>query len=126
MTKLTLVNNNAAPSQSLTKHDAQQLINTLAMQSENVVIYHNGHAMQRQAERDFTRQDIITILREGIIREEPVFTKGSWRYKIEILGYQKRIGAAVVTLIVDHAPKIQDAEHAKKLHVVTVMWKDKR
>lgn len=96
---------------------AQSLINTLASDSFNVFIPNGQHGEERMMGRDFTLPDIIEILREGIIREEPRWESGTWKYKVEVIGFRGRIGAAVVTLIM---------KNKTELRVATVMWLDRR
>jgi hypothetical protein len=98
------------------KREAQELVNKLALQ-DRVFIPDAQHAEERRQEREFTRSEIVEILREGVIQDEPVFKNGRWRYKLILTGFRRRIGAAVVTIIRD---KEQD------LLVVTVMWLDRR
>lgn len=100
----------------MSKLDAQKKINNLAKDSSLVFITEKGHAEERMDQRDFTRSDIIDILREGIIIEDPSWRKNDWCYKVQIKGFRGRIGAAVVTVIYENS----------KLFVVTVMWLDKR
>ena len=101
----------------ISKREAQTTINTLARDSYNVFIPPLEHAEQRKDYRDFTDSDIIEILRDGIIREDPRWEKGEWKYKLEVVGFRGRIGAAVVTMIM---------KQKTELRVVTVMWLDRR
>lgn len=98
------------------KRDAQELINKAAQDSSKVKIPEGQHAQERGDWRDFTRSEIIEILREGIIRSEPVFVGNHWRYKVEFPRFRARpFGAAVVAIL-----RIEEND----IITVTVMWLD--
>lgn len=65
------------------------------------------------------RDEVIEILQEGIIREEPRWLGNTWAYKLEYPRFRRRpFGAAVVVII-----REKDTGE-KYLRAVTVMWLD--
>lgn len=99
----------------LTNYEAQVLINELAEKTSNIIIPVGQHGSERIIQRGFTRADVVHILRNGVIAEEPRKSGKRWKYKLELIGYQGK-GAAVVTLIMKN----------NKLLVATAMWTNKR
>ena len=98
----------------LSKREAQTKINEIAKESS--AIFYGTHGAGQKNIRDFTLSDIVEILRDGIIREDPRLGQyGDWCYKIEAHKFRGGRGAAVVTII-------QDSKN--KLFVKTVMWID--
>lgn len=94
------------------KRDAQEKINKLAIDSSNVAI--STHAIERMSQRDFMRTDILDILKNGIIAEEPEKRKnGDLHYKVECRKFRGGRDAAVIIAI-----------REDKLIVITVMWLD--
>jgi hypothetical protein len=99
------------PSGRLSKRDAQKLINELAKNSSNVA--YSPHAKEQMV-RGFSYPGMLTILREGIIADEPLLVNGKWRYKIIFYKFKGNRDASCVVEI----------KGSKKLKVITVMWID--
>jgi hypothetical protein len=67
------------------------------------------------AERNFTIIDVLDILTEGIITEDPIQKEsGDLVYKIEVLNFRGGRSAAAITMI----------KKDEKIYVITVMWLD--
>ncbi len=93
------------------KRKAQEIINKAAEDSGNVI--YTIHAKKQMAKRGFILNDVLTILRDGIIRKEPRYDveKRSWEYKVEFLKFDGERDAACVVVIQKKA----------KLYIITVM-----
>lgn len=65
-------------------------------------------------ERGFVYNDMLTILRDGIIMDEPELRDGKWSYKIRFHKFNGNRDAACVVGI----------KNMEKLTVITVMWVD--
>jgi len=94
------------------KRKAQEIINKSAEDSGNVI--YTVHAKEQMAKRGFVFNDVLTILRDGIIRQEPRYNeeKHSWAYRVEFQEFDGERDAGCVVAIQKKA----------KLHVVTIMW----
>lgn len=113
MSKVISLHKKAKRPVSHDKRKAQEIINNIAENPDNVS--YSAHARE-QMRRGFTYNDMLTVLREGIIREEPRYSeeKRSWTYRVDFIKFDDNRDAACVVAIQKKA----------KLHVVTVMWID--
>lgn len=96
----------------LSKRDAQDVIQKLAEDTGNIRI--TSHANERIDQRGFVFNDVLTILRNGIIHEEPRFEKHNWKYRLDFTQFDSYRDAACVVSI----------QKKGKLDVITVMWID--
>lgn len=95
------------------KRNIQDKINKLSIDSSSVAL--STHAKERMFERNFTIMDVLEILSEGIIIENPTQSEsGNLRYKIESPNFRGGRSAAAIVVI----------KKDEKLLVVTVMWLD--
>lgn len=92
---------------------AQQIINKLSENGDNVS--YSSHAREQMV-RGFTYNDVLTILRDGVIREEARYNedKRSWTYRVDFIKFDGNRDAGCVVAI----------RKKGRLHVVTVMWID--
>jgi hypothetical protein len=93
--------------------DCQEVIRRLARESGKVLF--SMHAEDRMMERGITVPEVLSVLREGIIRGEVNSGKTLGEWKCKIVGTKKgsrEIG--VVTLV----------RRQEKLFIVTVEWED--
>lgn len=95
--------------QIASKRTIQEKINKLANDSSNVAF--SLHARERMLERDFTTKDVLDILKEGVITEDPVRESGNLKYKVESPHFRGGRNAAAITVI----------NKEEKIIVVTVM-----
>ena len=94
------------------KRSVQYKINKLSTNSSNVVL--STHARERMSERNFTITDVLEILSEGIIMEDPKKREsGDLSYKIESLNFRGGRSAAAIVVI-----------KKDRVYVLTVMWID--
>lgn len=92
----------------------QRLVRQRADTSAHVII--TDHARQRMAERGFTIDDILKILRQGAIYVPPFRNEhGSWQTDVE-----RRMPGGRDAVAVTVVP------HDKMLIVRTIMWRDER
>lgn len=96
------------------KRKATGIINKLAEDGNNVK--YSVHAKERLVERGFTYNDMLTILRDGVVREEPQYDedKQSWTYSVDFIKFNGNRDARCVAAI----------QKKNKLFVITVMWID--
>lgn len=75
---------------------AQKIINEIAENSDNV--NYSIHARERMISRGFTYNDVLTILRDGVVRKKPRYNKEkrSWLYKIEFIEFEQDLDAGCV------------------------------
>lgn len=92
--------------------EATNKIREIAQDSANVAI--TFHTMERMEERGFSNRDLIELLRNGYVDEEPEYNaeKQEYKYKITKTVDSTRTAAAITLIISD-----------KKLLVITIMWK---
>lgn len=81
------------------KRKAQSIINDLSKDSANIGI--TTHCSERMLERGFLYNDVITILQEGVVLQEPRFdeNKRSWKYRVDFIGFDDNRDAACVVAI---------------------------
>jgi hypothetical protein len=93
--------------------EAQKIINKLAENGDNVS--YSFHAREQMV-RGFTYNDMLTILRDGVVREAPRYNekKRSWAYRVDFIKFEDNRDAGCVVTI----------QKKGKLHVITIMWID--
>ena len=114
MDKVININKKLNKPKPHSRRKAQQIINELALKSEN--ISYTAHCKEQMLKRGFLYNDLIRMLQEGIITKDPAYSeeKRSWKYKLDFLGFEGNRDAACVASI-----------HKKgKLTAITVMWID--
>lgn len=95
------------------KRNIKDKINKLSINSSNVAL--SRHARERMSERNFTITDVLEIISEGIIIEDPTQREsGDLSYKIESPNFRGGRSAAAIVVI----------KKDEKIFVVTVMWID--
>jgi hypothetical protein len=94
---------------------ATYFINGVAKDTSNIII--STHAVERLKERDFLFEDVIDILRDGVVMEEARKEEktGNWSYLVTNMRFRGGRNAAAVTIV----------QQDNKLFVKTVMWRDK-
>jgi len=97
----------------LTAPMATREIQKRAADSAQVVL--TQHAQEQMVARDIIAPELFRILREGIVRAEPVKVGDGWKAEIE-LRLPGGADAAAVTVVPE----------GDGLRVVTVMWRDGR
>lgn len=91
--------------------EATNKIREIAMKSENVMV--TTHTIERMEERDFSMRDLLELLRNGYVDEQPQYNAEKQEYKYKIARVVDTRTAAAITVIIDN----------KRLLVVTIMWK---
>ncbi len=95
------------------KIQLEMAIKQRAENDDNIVM--TRHASERMTEREIFTEDVIRVLRKGMVIEEPFLNKnGKWEVVMEHRLKGER-AKAVVTLVHDKS---------ERLKVVTVMYKD--
>jgi len=117
MEKVTDLKNHAKKPQPQSKRDAQEIIHQLA-EKDSGNIYYTRHVKEQMLERGFTYNDILTILREGVIKIEPRYNekKRLWAYRLDFVNFTGSRDAGCVVAI----------QQKGRLQVVTIMWIDPR
>ena len=98
--------------------DATEIIRNIAKGHGQVAF--TRHASKRMQERGLIMGDVLYVLRNGFVHDDPVAcekTKGFFKYAIE--STTPNSNSRTVRVIV-----IPDASKGGALKVVTVMWKD--
>lgn len=96
----------------LSSQDAQEIIRLKSQDTSNIIF--TFHAQERMEERGFSSKDVITVLRDGYVDEEPTFNREKNSFECKVT---KRISsrfAGVVTGIINSG----------KLIIITVEWED--
>lgn len=93
---------------------AEQIVRERAKDSANVIL--GAHARERMVEREITDIEVIRVLRQGTIMEQPEkMEHGEWKCKV-VMKIRGERDAGVVTIIL-----LSD-----KLFIKTVGWEDWR
>ncbi len=95
----------------LSPTDATNKIREIAMDSGNVAI--TDHTIERMQERDFSMRDLLELLRNGYVDDEPEYNAETQEYKYKIARVVDTRTAAAITIIINN----------EKLLVITIMWK---
>lgn len=92
---------------------AQQEVRKLAATSSNIVW--TDHVYEQMGERGIDADDVLTVLRNGYVDDDPERGKRSsdWKVKVSLRLKDRRV-AVVVTVIQD----------GKRLILVTAFWRD--
>ena len=91
---------------------AEEKIRAIAKESGKVIL--GNHAKQRCLERDFVKDDILRVLRTGIIKDEPEQTEHKeWKCKV-IGNIRGSRDVGVITIILLNG----------SLFIKTVEWED--
>ncbi|MBP9999423.1 MAG: DUF4258 domain-containing protein [Proteobacteria bacterium] len=95
----------------LSPTDATNKIREIAMDSDNIII--TNHTIERMQERDFSMRDLLELLRNGYVDQEPEYNAEKQEYKYKIARVVDTRTAAAITIIMKN----------EKLLVITIMWK---
>jgi hypothetical protein len=99
----------------LTRPVAQKRIREIAVNSKNI-IWGSQHATERMEQRGLFNQDVLRILRNGFIDEDPEKTSyGEWKCKMTLKIRGGRVAGVVVIILLDG-----------RLFPKTVEWEDGR
>ncbi len=91
---------------------AEERIREMAKTSSNVIL--GTHAKERCLERDFVKDDVLRILRTGMVKHEPELTKQK-EWKCKVIGrIRGSRDVGVITIIL----------HDGRLFIKTVEWED--
>lgn len=92
--------------------EATNKIREIAQDSAHIAV--TNHTIERMEERGFTMRDLLELLRNGYVDDEPEYNadKQEYKYKITKSVDSVRTAAAITVIVSD-----------KKLLVVTIMWK---
>ncbi len=98
--------------------DATEIIRKLADGKGQTAF--TRHASERMRERDIIMGDVLYVLKNGFVHDDPVAcekTPGLFKYAIESTAPNSR-GRTVRVIV------IPDATRGGSIKIVTVMWKD--
>lgn len=117
MGKVTQIQKHHKKPQAHSKREAQEIIHKLA-EEDSANIFYTQHVKDQMISRGFTYNDILMILKEGIIRIEPRYNekKRLWAYRLDSLNFTGSRDAGCVVAI----------QQKGRLQVVTIMWIDPR
>ncbi len=98
--------------------EAEERIHAYVETSPDFTLSYMVHAGDRMRERGITTSDIMYVLKNGYIDEEPQKEDRPGHFKYKMCGRSPNTGSREICLIVIPDPDKPTIE------VVTVMWKD--
>jgi len=91
---------------------AEKTIHEIAVNPINIIL--TDHAKERMEERDFSISDLLYVLRDGYVDEEPLIDQDKGSYVCKITHKLNSVRhAGVITAIIDKN---------KKLLIITMEW----
>lgn len=109
----------AAPKQPWKPSDATRLINEIAKRDQCGFAY-KRHAKERMNERGLIVSDLLYVLRNGFVYEEPEAStlEGYFKYRVE--AQSPNSGSRFLRVVV-----VPD-EKSSQIKVITIMWRDEK
>ena len=73
--------NDVDVSRRLNEAQAQKLIRRIISTDDEIAF--SGHALEQMRDRGLIENDVLNVLRCGLVVDPPDEKNGSWRYKVE-------------------------------------------
>lgn len=109
----------AAEDQPWTPGVATKLVNAIAREKQlNLAI--TTHAKERMHERNLIMPDVLYVLRNGYVYEEPQASTIAGFYKYSVESQSPNSGARFLRIVA-----VPDAKSCQ-IKVITIMWRDEK